>query len=213
MMKKVALAQASDKELRLAAVIAGIDMHPASKSDTMRAKLTPLADEKGMIQVPDVSDEASVNAAPAAAETAPAAAAPAVAPDAPVPAAIGTPLNETAKELNVFALETCRFDPKVMITIAVDQSRPGGKLPVAVGVNGKHMVFRRGVREPVPYRYYVALRNAVRTEYHQEGGEGDLIPSEVQSYNYTVHQMPNEADVRAWYRAQGAEPPEGELAA
>lgn len=95
-------------------------------------------------------------------------------------------------------------DPKVIITIGQTE-QPGGRDPVPVGVNGHTLVIQRGLSAEMPYRYFLALQNAMHTNYDAvpvdgQPGKYTLIESEVSNYPITlIQQMPSPAEIREWH--------------
>lgn len=90
-------------------------------------------------------------------------------------------------------------DPKVTIKISPSQT---DKHPVFVGVNGVGFTINRGVNVIVPYRVFEAMQQAVEFKYdfvdRGPGMKPEMVESEVQSYNYTVIDMPPRDEVRMW---------------
>lgn len=75
---------------------------------------------------------------------------------------------------------------------------------VSVSVNGFRLDIPVGEPVDVPYPYYEALRNAVSTEWVQREdrhGRPYLEPREVQSYSFSVLEMPSREEVEKWREA------------
>lgn len=94
-------------------------------------------------------------------------------------------------------------DPRVTIMIPLSE-KEGGDRHIEVLVNGRNILLPRGKDITIPYRYYEALNNAVKTEYRQDPNDPDheVKSREVPSYPFQVKQMPSEEEVAAWKRAQ-----------
>ena len=92
-------------------------------------------------------------------------------------------------------------DPMVTITIAETDSA-GGKRPVFVGVNGVGMLIPRGKQVDIPYRFYLALTNAIKTTYEQDEATGEIVSSDVPSYPFGVNKMPPQAEIDAYTAAE-----------
>lgn len=100
---------------------------------------------------------------------------------------------------------TSRFDPLVNITVEVREGE-GGSRPIDVAVGGKAMLIPRGQAVDVPYRYYEALMNAVRTNITQApvGSDIDLIETHTRTHSFSVNRMPPQNEIDEWLRVQGA---------
>ncbi len=96
-------------------------------------------------------------------------------------------------------------DPRVVLTIP-NEDKPGGSRPVPVAVNGKLILLPRNEEISIAYRYYEALKNAKETRYREVkdvfGNVIDYEPFEVPSYPFNTVRMPDEAEVKAWIKAQ-----------
>lgn len=104
--------------------------------------------------------------------------------------------NDTSKEPS--GLKSAS-DPKVTIMIPLSE-KEGGDRPVPVGVNGKQMLLPRGKDIVIPYRYFEALNNAVRTEFRQDPNDDDyeIKRRDVPSYPFQVKAMPSQEEIDAW---------------
>jgi hypothetical protein len=95
-------------------------------------------------------------------------------------------------------------DPKVELTVNKTSETYRSK-DVTVGVNGDVFRLQRGQRVRVPYRLYLALRDAVEMQAIETGEERNGIPvrdwQEVQSYPFQVHSMPSDQEIAAWRAA------------
>lgn len=92
--------------------------------------------------------------------------------------------------------DTSKNDPQVELTIN-EQEGPAGKRPVFVQVNGRGMLIPRNQRVTVGYRFFEALKNAVKTVHEQEE-DGNISSRDVPSYPFQVHSMPSPAEIDAW---------------
>ncbi len=92
-------------------------------------------------------------------------------------------------------------DPKVKITIA-EVEGAGGSRPVYVGVNGVGMLIPRGRPVDIPYRYYRALKCAIKTVHEQDEATGDILSAEVPAYPFSVNKEPDKAEVAAYLAAE-----------
>ena len=109
--------------------------------------------------------------------------------------------SETPNDGKALRGSSAKGDPKVKITIA-EVEGAGGKRAVPVGVNGVMMLVPRGKPVDIPYRYYLALKNAVKTTYEQDKETQEVISSEVPSYPMSVNTMPAQAEIDAYMAAE-----------
>lgn len=91
-------------------------------------------------------------------------------------------------------------DPKVTLVVN-EQEGEGGRRPVFVSVNGVAMLIPRNKKVTIAYRYYEALKNAVRTSYEQDQRSGDIHSSDVPTYPFNIVSMPSEDEIEAWMRS------------
>ena len=91
-------------------------------------------------------------------------------------------------------------DPKVRLSIHESDSA-GGKRAVPAGVNGNIMLLPRNQEIEIPYRYYLALKDAVESRWFQNSETDELVENKVPSYAYSVLQMPSQEEVDRWHRA------------
>ncbi len=123
-------------------------------------------------------------------------AAPADAPkDAPIPTSDASVVGKALRG------SSAALDPKVKITIT-EVEEAGGKRPVFVGVNGVGMLIPRGRPVDIPYRYYDALKNAIKRVHVQDETTNEIISSDVPSYPFSVNVMPAQADIDAYLAAE-----------
>lgn len=103
------------------------------------------------------------------------------------------------------------YDPKVEITVAAtdDKRRPRD---VQVAVNGDVIIIQRGQRVAIPYRFYLALENAIEKvsrdtgeiNPHSQMPEKEWVDQP--SYDYRVHKLPTDEEIAAWHaRTDNAE--------
>lgn len=94
-----------------------------------------------------------------------------------------------------------RHDPKVVVNIATDPEN-GGAHPVPICVNGDHILIKRNTDVPIYYRHYLALKNAVQTDYRQEPGPNGttvLIASDRHAFRFTTVELPPKEEIEAWH--------------
>jgi hypothetical protein len=91
-------------------------------------------------------------------------------------------------------------DPKVLIRIGKTEM-PGGKDPVPVGVNGRTVVIQRDMNVELPYRFYLALQNAVRETVDQNSQTGDITTSAVSNYPMQTLRLPPQDEIDAWHES------------
>ena len=107
------------------------------------------------------------------------------------------PASETPTDGKALRGSSAENDPKVQITIA-EVEGAGGKRPVFVGVNGVGMLIARGRPQDIPYRYYAALTNAIKTTHEQDESTGEIVSSDVPSYPFSVNRMPPQTEIDAY---------------
>lgn len=114
------------------------------------------------------------------------------------PASLTQTQPSAGKEMN--AVKSSK-DPKVTIMIPLSE-KEGGDRPVPVGVNGKQMLLPRGKDIVIPYRYYEALLNAVKTEHVQDPNDDqyEIKSREVPAYGFQVKRMPPDEEIKAWLK-------------
>lgn len=94
-----------------------------------------------------------------------------------------------------------RHDPKVVVNIATDPEN-GGAHPVPICVNGDHILVKRNTDVPIYYRHYLALKNAVQTDYRQEPGPNGttiLVASDRHAFRFTTLEMPSKEEIAAFH--------------
>lgn len=107
----------------------------------------------------------------------------------------GTSLNKPFNE------RSGRNDPVVNLTITA-QETVGGDRPVFVGVNGISFMIPRGKPCDVPYRYYLSLKNAIRSDFTQDEND-NMIKRDIPVYPFQVNIMPSSESIKQWEAAQG----------
>lgn len=88
-------------------------------------------------------------------------------------------------------------DPHVCLVIAREE-KEGGDEPVPVSVNGAAMWIPRGQMVEIPYRYFVALMNAVKEVFTQKDIYGALEGRMVPALPIDVKWAPSDEVVREW---------------
>lgn len=97
-----------------------------------------------------------------------------------------------------------RYDPKVTLQV---QSTNDGSRPkrVFVACNGDVIEIKRGVDVTIPYRFFLALENAVELrpresdEINPNTGMPVIEMVEQPSYPYSVKAMPSAEEIAAWH--------------
>lgn len=93
-------------------------------------------------------------------------------------------------------------DPKVIINIASDDMN-GGSRPFPIGVNGVPIWVRRDEDVAIPYRFYLALKNAVEKDFevYTDPVTGLLKERqfERQAHRFTVVSMPSKQEIDAFH--------------
>jgi hypothetical protein len=80
-------------------------------------------------------------------------------------------------------------DPKVRLRLG-ETELPGGKEPAVIAVNGRTVVIQRKLVVDLPYRFYLAMRNAVR----------ELVFSEVTNFPVLeIIAMPTADEIKRWH--------------
>lgn len=182
--KRVAIADATEQQLRDFAIqIMGISLDTKAKPAEIRSAIARVWTEPNI----------PVMVAPAPAE--------APKGDAPLP-----PINHTAKASSKAMVDrTSGMDPKVRLVIHRQEGK-GGDRDLPVSVNGATILIPRGKQVEVPYRYFLALKNAVQTIVEQDEITLEEIRRDVPSYPFEVASggMPSQAEIDAWHVAINA---------
>lgn len=96
-----------------------------------------------------------------------------------------------------------KHDPRVGIVLFKTDDKRRSR-DVQVGVNGVGFVMNREVEVFVPYRVYLALRDAVETAYvdgddlNPVTGEPFKVATQIESYPFRVTHMPGQEEIDAW---------------
>lgn len=95
-----------------------------------------------------------------------------------------------------------RDDPKVIVNIASDDQN-GGKRHYPICVNGDQILVKRDTDVAIPYRHYLALRNAKQTEMRQEYDSSRqkfiTVESEQYAVRFSVTEMPPQSEIEAFH--------------
>lgn len=102
-----------------------------------------------------------------------------------------------AKRLGI--LQKYPDDPLVELEIA-STTLPGGDKPVPVNVNGGNLLIPRETRVEIPYRFFLALKDAHEVELTQNKDTMELVKRRVTNYPLTIHRMPTEAEIAEFHR-------------
>lgn len=89
-------------------------------------------------------------------------------------------------------------DPKVIVSVQ-QTTLPGGRDPVPVSVNGRAFVVQREMNVEMPYRFYLALAAAVRSEVHQDEVTFERYETNFTNYPLQVHELPSRQEIREWH--------------
>lgn len=91
-------------------------------------------------------------------------------------------------------------DPPVTINIPVQETTDqSGQLDVMVGINGRAWQIRRGRDATVPYRVYLALKDAKGISINHDLSTGDETTRENVRFGFNVVEMPPKAEIAAWH--------------
>ncbi|WP_017182280.1 hypothetical protein [Sphingobium xenophagum] len=177
----IPLDQARNKALfHYAAVVLGLEVSSGANDTTLRSKILAAAPDTTEIKVP-----ANV-AGPAAPAT--------VAPIAAVENA-----DKPRKLTSHF-----RDDPRVELTVMGSADKTRAK-DVQIAVNGDVVIIQRGKTVDIPYRHFLALRDAVETigretdEINPVTGLPIIEWVDQPSYPFSVSKMPSEAEIAAYH--------------
>lgn len=133
--------------------------------------------------------------------------------DRPVPTAAQEAYTERPTAISRPAsreLMHASLDPKVEVMIPKTDDKRRAK-DVTIGVNGDITRLQRGVWVKVPYRVYLALRDAIEhaavpdpEKINPITGEPIMVWEEVQSYPFQVKNMPSDDEIAEWEHATGS---------
>lgn len=87
-----------------------------------------------------------------------------------------------------------RYDPVVNLTLHKTEEL---NRAAEVSVNGRTMLVARGIAQVVPYRYYLALKAAIRTVYDDDG-DGGYTVREIDAHPMSVNQYPSAEEIAEW---------------
>lgn len=92
-------------------------------------------------------------------------------------------------------------DPKVLVMIPSVHGK-GGDRDVQIAHNGDIWLMKRDQEVALPYRAFIALKDAREMDYRQTealpGKPAEMISREVPSYSYQVSELPSKAEIAAW---------------
>jgi len=93
------------------------------------------------------------------------------------------------------------LDPLVNIRVHADRHK-GGDRPVPCHLNGVEYWIPRNRDVPIPYRYYLVLKEAVGDIHDgwDDKAQRNSDSRETQSYTFTVNKMPSQAEIDAWHK-------------
>ena len=90
-----------------------------------------------------------------------------------------------------------RDDPVVEVEIT-ETSLPGGNEPAYVSVNGHNLVIPRNKVWKLPYRFYLALKDAHEVRVTQDHETRELIYTKITNYPMNRGPLPSEAEIAEW---------------
>lgn len=175
--REIILAEAGRADLeRYLAEVLGIDFRPNTPVPTLRAKVEAAQPGCVTFQLPDDGPAPSVLNQPSQA-----------APQ---------PLPRTEKVLGAY-IGGGHNDPVCKILILEGQDE-GGKRPVTVGVNGRVILLPRGRPIDVAYRYYEALKNAVKDVPIENQQTHEIEVHQVMAYPHQLISGPTPEQLAEW---------------
>lgn len=187
-MPKISIDEASAKQLRDFAIkTLNLEINPSENSNSIRAKI--LATMPNATEI-DVAD------APASNER--------KAPAAPAPAAATASAAPAGRAGLHF-----KYDPKVKLRVmtTTDPTRPK---EVQLAVGGDVIILKRGHDVEIPYRFYLALNDAIETVARDtdEINPTTFMPMkewvQQHSYPFQILAMPSDAEIDAWQKRTAA---------
>jgi hypothetical protein len=92
-------------------------------------------------------------------------------------------------------------DPLVRVTFAMTEDA-GGDRAIFASVNNVGMLVPRGEEIQLPYRYFIALKNAVVTTYTMDTETFENIPRDVPAYAFSVVALPTEEEMQGWHKQE-----------
>ena len=109
--------------------------------------------------------------------------------------------NDTKANIRSLRGSSSRNDPKVRIVFAMTEAA-GGDRPFFTSVNNVPMLIPRGEEINLPYRYFLAVKNAVVTTYTMDPDTYENIPRDVPAYAFSVVSLPTQEEMRSWYEQE-----------
>lgn len=88
-------------------------------------------------------------------------------------------------------------DPLITLQIG-ETPLPGGNEPAYVSVNGRSVVIKRNTLVKLPYRFYLALKDAHEVQVRQDPHTLQMIHTKVTNYPIEVEERPSKAEIAAW---------------
>lgn len=184
---KIPINEASNKQLLFYAQrVLGLDVNKGANNSTIIAKIESA--QPGTTEI-DVEETADMQTNASSGDTL-------------TPAAADVP--EDTHQAAHF-----RHDPKVTVRISPTSDKTRAK-DVQIAVNGDVVIVKRGAEVPIPYRHYLALRDAVE----KVGRETDEINPkthmpiiewvDLPSYEYSVLRMPTDAEIADFHKRTDA---------
>lgn len=99
-------------------------------------------------------------------------------------------------------------DPTIEVNVNNQEGR-GGDRPVPVSVNGDQILIRRNEWVKIPYRFYLAMMNAVQTTYepitNDVGKMVDQKAIDQLAFPFNSRNGPSQAELDQWAKAKQAE--------
>lgn len=97
-----------------------------------------------------------------------------------------------------------KSDPHVVLVLNRTEEH-GGDEPLPLSVNGKRFDIPRGVPVVIPWRYFLNLRQCIKTVYHQVS-DNEVLGRDVQAYPFNVLVWPSREEVINWHTKDAAGP-------
>lgn len=90
-------------------------------------------------------------------------------------------------------------DPKVSLVV-LSTSFPGGDEPAPVSVNGSNnLIIPRNTPVLIPYRFYLALKNAHLEDVKQDPANGQIKTTRSTLYPLSDVELPPRKEIEAWH--------------
>lgn len=192
-LETIAIAEATDQQLRAYALMfLQLDINKQASTETIIAKIKEAQTHENITIV--IEDDGEQDGAPPPSH------------DEQGKPYITQPLTPAA-DGRLFDNDSSK-DPRITINI-FEGTGKFGKRPIPVGVNGRTMLLPRNKDINIPYRYYLALKDAVQTEVHDEANERDATQidrtsSDVPSYPFSVVLPPSKKELEDWAESKRA---------